>query len=105
MRGFSFRLRPGFLCAELVAFGSVFLCPEVFFSVRSKDSVNIGICVSFFVSLCCRMRVLCGGVVCLFFLVFVQLSASCFISGFLALWNMFFIYVCILNSFAFKCIY
>lgn len=67
MRGFSFRLRPGFLCAELVAFGGVFLCPEVFFSVRSKDSVNIGICVSFFVSLCCRMRVLCGGVVCLFF--------------------------------------
>ena len=48
MRGFSFRLRPGFLCAELVAFGGVFLCPEVFFSVRSKDSVNIGICVSFF---------------------------------------------------------
>lgn len=68
MRGFSFRLRPGFLCAELVAFGGVFLCPEVFFSVRSKDSVNIGICVPFFISLCCRVRVLYGGVVCLFFL-------------------------------------
>ena len=66
MRGFSFRLRPGFLCAELVAFGGVFLCPEVSSFVRSKDSVNIGICVPFFISLCPCIRISYGGVVYLF---------------------------------------
>ena len=65
MRGFSFRLRPGFLRAELVAFWGVFLCSEVPFFVRSKDSVNIGICVSFFISLCFRACVLCGRIACL----------------------------------------